>query len=423
LKSLHHIFARLGFVRKERERSLLFVGDNELAFEALSPLIEEVLSRDSRLRIILSSADGDICSWLKERFPQLLVLPVPYGNWISSELFLRQLKIRVVAFIETGALSVSDSFIARLKQFAIGIVTVSGRTAEPLTDLVIGHGLSEAAVLVNGNADKQSLKKGVSAMTILSLADMLDVMLARDLKALRKPNMILQSLAETPARISASSRWRKTIAWRVKRYQNIDELKDRLASPKTILCLGNGPSSESTALESITYDVLFRVNHSWLKRGLLVKADVVFTGGRPSMRAISGVIFGVPTMDAEHNLLSLRTYNPLFGPTEFFNVNDMTSRVGQYNWGHLRPTNGVCMLATAIALQPERLIVAGIDLFQHPDGSYPGDNATVNAYSPGHSRETELGFVVELLNLFKGELIIVGEILRKTLENQKLKTS
>ena len=65
MKGLSHIFARLGFVRKERERSLLFVGDHEVAFEALAPFINEVMSRDSRLQIVLSSANPDIRSWLR----------------------------------------------------------------------------------------------------------------------------------------------------------------------------------------------------------------------------------------------------------------------------------------------------------------------------------------------------------------------
>jgi hypothetical protein len=415
LKGLSHIFARLGIVRKERERSLLFVGDNRRAFEAMSDVFYEVTSRDSRMRIILSSSNPEICSWLKERFSKFLVLPFPYANRISAEIFLRQLKVRVVVFIESSSLSVSSAFIKKLKQFAISIVTVSGRASSALNDI------SEAVVLVNGSDEKQVMHNGILAMTSASLADMLDVMLARDLKALRKPSMILRLLAKTPAKISASSHWRKTIAWRVKKYQNINELKDRLASPKTILCLGNGPSSEAAALATMTYDTLFRVNHSWLERGLNVEPDVVFTGGRPSMRAVSGAIFGVPTIDAERSLLTLRTYNPLFGRTEFFNINDMTSRIGLYDWGHLRPTNGVCMLATAIALKPEKLIVAGIDLFQHPEGSYPGNTTTANAYSPGHSRETELGFVLELLVAFEGETVIVSDILLKALENHRLK--
>ena len=68
-------------------------------------------------------------------------------------------------------------------------------------------------------------------------------------------------------------------------------------------------------------------------------------------------------------------------------------------------------LATAVALAPQRLIVAGIDLFSDPAGSYPGDTATENAYSPGHSRDRELAFLLALLDLYRGDLVIVGSVL------------
>lgn len=423
MKTLERIFARLGFVGKERERSLLFIGSNVDAIEALSDVFEEIMSRDSRLRIILASSDAEVRAWARQRFPTFLMVPLPYENRLSAGLYLRQLKIRAVAFVESAGQNVAAPFIAKLQQLAIGVVTVSGRSAATLESTSIANNISEAVVVIGDDVGRSALSEGITLMSAAQLGDTIDVMLARNLKALRKPGRIIQCIAEAPAIIAASSRWRRSIAWRVRSYQNIDTLKQRLASPKTIMCLGNGPSSEAVELETMSYDVLFRVNHSWLKRGQHVKADVVFTGGKPSMRAISKAIFGVQTRDAERSLLMLRTYNPLFGPTEFFNINNMNSRVAQYNWGHLRPTNGVCMLATAIALKPEKLIVAGIDLFQHPAGSYPGDNATANAYSPGHSRETELGFVLDLLGTYQGEIIVVGEILRKALENHKLNSS
>ena len=69
------------------------------------------------------------------------------------------------------------------------------------------------------------------------------------------------------------------------------------------------------------------------------------------------------------------------------------------------------MLATAVALQPKRLIVAGMDLFQHPAGSYPGDSTTPNAYTVLHDRDTELAFILSRLDRFEGELTILSEIL------------
>jgi hypothetical protein len=71
------------------------------------------------------------------------------------------------------------------------------------------------------------------------------------------------------------------------------------------------------------------------------------------------------------------------------------------------------MLAAAVALSPQRLVIAGIDLFQHPDGSYPWAASGPNASSPGHSRETELEFILGLLSQYEGEVMIVGDILAR----------
>ena len=57
------------------------------------------------------------------------------------------------------------------------------------------------------------------------------------------------------------------------------------------------------------------------------------------------------------------------------------------------PTNGAVMIATAIALRPKRLIVAGVDMFSDPRGSYPGDEKTPNAYIVAHSGDIETHFI------------------------------
>jgi hypothetical protein len=411
--------SRLGFINKEPERTLLFIGTEAAAFEPLAYTIGEMIRRDSRLRIVLSGSDPKMLEWLKARFPGFLVLPLPFSNRISAELYLRRLKIRGVAFIESNPQLPVFNLLAAMKRLAIGIVTISGRSAKELSQEGTVQSMSEARVLLREGPGQIVVPSNVTCMTVTELADRFGMMLARDLKALREPNLFSRALAGLPATLAVSPRWRGAVAWRIRRYKDQRELKDRLVSPKSIMCLGNGPSSEEAILGSLKKDVLFRVNHSWINRGFLTDADVIFTGGKPSMRAISGAIFGVPTADAERNLLLLRGYNPMFGRVEFFNVNDVTQSIKNYNWGHLRPTNGVCMLATAIALKPEKLIVAGIDLFQHPEGSYPGDSVAANAYSPGHSRDTEHDFIMHLFSGFSGEIVIVGEILRKAWESHQ----
>ncbi len=410
--------ARSGFITREPERSLLLIGSNEAAFEPLGDVIEEVARRDSRLRLVLSSQDPRMLAWFKSRFPGLLVLPLPFDNRISAELFLRQLKIRAVAFVEEDPQFVKVSLLAALKRLAIGVIALSARSPEKLPQAGALRAACEAFVLLGQSRDN-TLPGSVTGMTVPELVDFLSAMMARDLKALREPNMLSKIAAALPAGLARSPRWRQAISWRLKRYDTLSELKNRLGRPATIMCLGNGPSSEDPVLASMHRDALFRVNHSWINRGFLTDADVVFTGGKPTMRAVSGAILGVLTADAERNLLLQRSYHPLYGRFEFFNVNVMTGSIQLYDWGHLRPTNGVCMLAVAVALKPDQLVIAGIDLFQHPDGSYPGEATAANAYSPGHSRDSELDFILQLLSGFSGEVVIVGDILRSAWENHR----
>ena len=368
------------------------------------------------MRLILSSSEPDVLAWLRQQFPAARVIPLPFSNRLSTGLYLRRLNIRAAAFVESGDRSANRTLLASLGRRAIGVVALSARGKEFLSAGEPLRTASEALVVIGDKAGMRPQSGEERHLTSLETVDMLAAMLARDLKALREGSVLGRIVAQMPLKIARSARWRDIIKWRVRRYRDERELRERLKFPKVILCLGNGPSSEDPMLENVKYDALFRVNHSWIKRNVLADPDVVFTGGRPTMRAVRSSIFGLPTPDSEERLMLVRAYHPLAGHTEFFNVADVTANLGQFNWGHLRPTNGANMLAAAIALKPEKLVVAGIDLFQHPDGSYPGDASTPNAYSPGHSRETELNYILQLFSEFRGEIVIVGEILRAAWE-------
>lgn len=202
---------------------------------------------------------------------------------------------------------------------------------------------------------------------------------------------------------------RSLMARRYRYIEDLPSLANDLGHPKSILCLGNGPSSEETVIGAVTHDCLFRVNHRWLDRGLLTQPDMVFTGNRSSIGAIGpNVIFGLQDMPAKRRL----TQECLgFGKRLAFSTIECLGIVDVAAFSGFRPTNGAVMLATAVALSPDRLIVAGIDLFEHPGGSYPGDTQTPNAYTIGHDRNTELRFILETLDRYDGELIIHGEVL------------
>ena len=76
------------------------------------------------------------------------------------------------------------------------------------------------------------------------------------------------------------------------------------------------------------------------------------------------------------------------------------------------------MIATAAALAPERLIIGGVDLYLNPDGRYPGDLLGNNQYARSHSRDMELELIRAALANYRGELIILSDLLRTALETR-----
>lgn len=211
-------------------------------------------------------------------------------------------------------------------------------------------------------------------------------------------------------------RLRRWVSFKVERIDSIDALNQALGRPATILCLGNGPSSEDPEVASVSHDCLFRVNHLWLKRGFLTKPDMVFTGSKPTLAAVRGAIFGLMTTKAEARLLVRHFLRPSLRRVRYATIERFGLYISEPRWQGVRPTNGAVMLATAVALQPARLVISGIDLFSHPAGSYPGDRTTPNAYSPGHEAESELALLLEALSRYQGELVILSSALRERWE-------
>src|SRR3546814_318572 len=116
-------------------------------------------------------------------------------------------------------------------------------------------------------------------------------LLAQNLKLIRSESSPIRRRLEQMA-IGAMEipRLRRLLCAKVERYDDVPALREALGHPDTILCLGNGPSSEDPDVAKVRYDALFRVNSLWLKRGFLTTPDMVFTGssstqiGRASCR-------------------------------------------------------------------------------------------------------------------------------------------
>jgi len=180
---------------------------------------------------------------------------------------------------------------------------------------------------------------------------------------------------------------------------DLDSLASALRFPQRILCLGNGPSSESEevrALVDTDFDAVFRVNHRWLERGLFTRPHMVFAAGsKPVRRIAPPCIFCVQDVQRAEKVrqacLHLRSGRSLVVAEELGILDDWT-QIDSDGFGSFAPTNGTVMLILARALKPRHITVAGVDLFSDAQGAYPGDTSTANAYGVFHSRDKECEF-------------------------------
>jgi hypothetical protein len=178
---------------------------------------------------------------------------------------------------------------------------------------------------------------------------------------------------------------------------SIGDLRAALGNPKTILCLGSGPSSndDDALVAADAANAIFRVKHRWLKEGRIHRADAVFSGTPETARHVPGAILLSQDATTAHRVAwsaLLRGRRIRYGIVEALAPGFQT-----LNSSGARMTNGAAMLAQAVALKPERLIIAGIDLYSHPDGAYPDAPDTANAYAPAHDRALERQHTLDML--------------------------
>lgn len=200
----------------------------------------------------------------------------------------------------------------------------------------------------------------------------------------------------------------------------------KLGACCSILCLGNGPTSESPAAIATPHDCLFRANWRWKDRGILTHPNAVFVGDPATIGKLdlpSTFIF--PDPEREFSALRSRRILDRKAPVEYFTLTrsscDWLVKVAQDTYA--RPSNGALMIATAVALQPECLTIAGLDLFNHDDGRYPGDLQGTNAYSQSHDPEYELVVIERALKEYRGRLVILSSILVDALNRRRFFTN
>ena len=194
-----------------------------------------------------------------------------------------------------------------------------------------------------------------------------------------------------------------------------DDVRRALGDPDSILCLGNGPSSESDAVHDVRFDRLLRVNWIWSDRARHVSPDVVFTADLdpPPVEPTPTICF--PTRQDANRILASYVLRRIPLPSAYWIFPELPSESVTKTWSH-RPTNGAIMVAAAVQLRPKRLAIAGIDLYLHPDGKYPGSRDEPNSYDSIHDRDVDLDFIIAALRGFTGEVEILSPQLRSTLE-------
>ena len=434
------LMTRSGRISFSGERSLWFHGYRRKDFEAVAPLIEALRTRFARLDFVFTAADPSIRQWLAQRFPNTIVLSPPLALGFCAGRYLVNLDVRLLMmlgtprphdrFILQAAHRRATPIVLAQTEAAEGSETAKADLASYGTDVqkfqhcFVTSRAAQAFLtraLEDGKVSRISFE--TAAESASSDAEMLSIvapLLGRDLKLIRSNQRPLRRRLENLAlRCMDHPGLRRWLSFKVERLDTIDQLRDRLGNPGTILCLGNGPSSEAPEVGEATHDCLFRVNHGWLSRGFLIEPDMVFSGSKASLAVVRGAIFGLQSIQSEGRLLVTRFLRPQFRRVCYATIERFGLYLNEPRWEGIRPTNGAAMLAAAVALQPPRLIIAGIDLFSHPAGTYPGDRSTPNAYSPGHDAESELALLLEALSLYEGELIILSPALKERWESHQ----
>lgn len=445
---LRIVMQKSGIAVPASGRLLWIHGDEPEEFTAAGPLLHDLLHRYPRYRLLLTSGRGRTRRWLRAQHPEHLILPAPWDNSISALWFLVKLKPRLLVLLKRID-GLGGQVRKQTYERKIPIVVVNGQlpvqshgardkavgphggferhldyfehffmrdTAH--RDLLLQAGVPEDKVTIvgPGDSDIDSLANGedASQSTIESLAPML----RRDLKLLRSRAAGRRwGWQELQRPVLDSRLGRLFVSRRTRHFSDLESLRARLGQPETILCLGNGPSSEDPRLNDVEHDCLFRVNWRWLQRGILSRPDMVFTGDRRTVALIRDCVFGFRTIAAERRILATRMFIPAQPRIEYATLERLPVFLNHEYWG-ATPTNGSVMLTIAAALEPKRLIISGIDLFEHPQGSYPGDQTTANAYTPRHDKNIELQIVERVMDDFQGELIILSEILKNALDSR-----
>lgn len=191
-------------------------------------------------------------------------------------------------------------------------------------------------------------------------------------------------------------------------------LKARLGEAGTIVCLGNGPSSEDPRLADFADALLFRVNWIWLARGWMTEPDAVFTADADLVRPRREPVVLYPTEALGAPILAAHAAAGRRPHGGYAFLDRFDPPVADLS-GPQIPTNGALMVALAARLAPRRIVVAGIDLYRHPKGRYPGVAEDGEGYAAQHRAGLDVALIRRALGAWGGEAVLLSDNLRTAL--------
>ncbi|MCL5775960.1 hypothetical protein M1105_02955 [Limibaculum sp. FT325] len=390
--ALKAILRRLAGGPKPGEEALVVVLPDAAAARAAGGLLARLAGGAYRLDIVAALPDAALAVALPAAgtLPRLLTRVPRIPPMVPVRAALAGLRAR--AMVVAGAPGTLPASLRRLvagaRRRGLPVFAVDPAGLAQGSGEVVALSATAAEAMPRANADLDELARHF----------------VRSAGIERGQGPLLDALAGRLQRGLATRGMRRLLGRFCARIETAGALAERLGRPGTILCLGNGPTSEDPALAALPRDALFRVNHQWKARGFLARPDMIFAGVKRSMRAAGRIPLGVATPRKERALLAARLVEFWHGPITYAVVEEIAGPVLPAVQGPLRPTTGAYMIAAAVALRPRRIVIAGMDMFSHPSGAYPGGGAAENAYTPSHDHETDVAFIRGCLASYEGEI-------------------
>lgn len=407
--SASYVLERAGALVQRARTSIWAHGETPTQFDAALPFLREVMRERPHVRLVLTAASPATVAYLRRSFPDDHAGAAPWNATGPVRRFFAKLNPRIVVLLDGGR-SLGGHTVAAMASRGVPLVALDVGGDEAVAPRVVD------ALRAAGSRGRRVKLEDSSAAASRRAADSIRDLLPES-PALPR---VMQAwrIASARDRVGQSGLWSRTSALLSRR--RIDDwaaLRERLGAPRSVLVLGNGPSSEDPRLARVEHDCLIRINWRWRARGFLTSPHVVFVGDAATMSKLDSCIFGFWNVPLERGMLLRRLATRGPRSVEFVTMDRLSPIVRDGDWP-ARPTNGALAVLLAAALDPDRLTVAGMDLFRHPAGRYPGESLARNDYSHVHEEETDLAIMELGLRGYRGELVVLSDILRRALDER-----